>query len=144
MNDSVHIVCPHCQAINRVAQDRLGDQPKCGSCKNKLFESRPIDLTAANFDRHISKNGIPVVVDFWAAWCAPCKMMAPAFAQAVETLEPNVRFGKLNTDAESSVAARYGIRNIPTMIVFKDGKEKARQPGAMSANDIVRWIETQL
>ena len=84
------------------------------------------------------------MVDFWAAWCAPCKMMAPAFAQAVQTLEPNIRFGKLNTDAESAVAARYGIRSIPTMIMFKDGKEKARQPGAMGANDIIRWIEAQL
>ena len=144
MNDSVHIVCPHCQAINRVAPNKLGDHPKCGSCKDKLFDSKPIELTAASFDRHISKNGIPVVVDFWAAWCAPCKMMAPAFAQAVQALEPNVRFGKLNMDAESSIAARYGIRSIPTMIMFENGKEKARQPGAMGASDITRWIEAHL
>ena len=144
MSEPVHIVCPQCQAINRVAQSKLGDRPKCGSCKNRLFDSKPVDLTTANFDRHISKNGIPVVVDFWAAWCAPCKMMAPAFAQAAQTLEPNIRFGKLNTDAESSIAARYGIRSIPTMIIFEGGKERARQPGAMGANDIVSWVEAQL
>ena len=144
MSEPVHIVCPKCQTINRVAQSKLGDGPKCGSCKDRLFDSKPVDLTTANFDRHISKNGIPVVVDFWAAWCAPCKMMAPAFAQAAQTLEPNIRFGKLNTDAESSIAARYGIRSIPTMIIFEGGKERARQPGAMGAIDIVSWVEAQV
>lgn len=102
----LHIVCPHCQVTNCIAPTRLVDQPKCGSCKQQLFNAQPISLTAANFDRRISRNGIPLVVDFWAPWRAPCNMMAPAFEQAARILEPRFRLAKLNTDAESAVAAR--------------------------------------
>lgn len=143
MNDaagSTHIVCPQCSAINRIPRARLGDHPSCGSCKQPLFAARPLELTGASFDRHISRSGIPVVVDFWAEWCGPCRMMAPAFEQAARELEPQVRLCKLDTEAAPTIAQRFGIRSIPTMIVFNDGREVARQAGAMGAADIERWL----
>lgn len=140
MSELQHIVCPHCSAVNRIPSARLADRPKCGKCRETLFDARPVDLEVASFQKHISRNDIPVVVDFWAAWCGPCKMMAPAFAEAASQLEPNARLAKLDTDAEQSVAAQYNIRSIPTIVLFKNGREVARQPGAMGAADIVRWV----
>ena len=142
MSESLHIVCPHCDAVNRIPVARLGEQPKCGKCHRQLFDSHPIALTSANFQRHISRNDIPVVVDFWAPWCGPCKMMAPQFEQAAAQLEPRVRLAKVNTEAEQALGAQYGIRSIPTLALFRGGKEVARQPGAMGAADIVRWVNT--
>ena len=144
MSDSLHIVCPHCGAVNRIPAARLGDGPKCGKCHRQLFQAHPIELTSANFDTQISRNDIPVLVDFWAPWCGPCKMMAPAFAQAAYQLEPQVRLAKLNTEAEQAIGARFGIRSIPTLALFRGGRELARQPGAMGAADIVRWVRMQL
>lgn len=135
-----HIVCPQCSATNRIPQERLGDHPKCGKCKAPLFQGKAIELSDANFQTHISKNDIPVVVDFWAEWCGPCKMMAPAFQKAAEQLEPNVRFAKVNTEVAQQTAAQFGIRSIPTMIMFKNGKEVARQAGAMQASQITQWV----
>lgn len=140
MSESQHIVCPHCSAVNRIPSARLADRPKCGKCRETLFDARPVDLEGASFHKHISRNDIPVVVDFWAAWCGPCKMMAPAFAQAASQLEPHARLAKVDTDAEQAVAAQYNIRSIPTIVLFKNGREVARQPGAMGAADIVRWV----
>jgi len=139
MSDSVHIVCPGCGAVNRIPSARLGQHPKCGKCKDPLFSARPVELTSASFGKMISRNDIPVLVDFWAPWCGPCKMMGPAFEQAAAQLEPRIRLAKLNTEAEQAIGAQLGIRSIPTLAMFRNGQELARQPGAMGAADIVRW-----
>jgi thioredoxin 2 len=140
MNDPVHIVCPACMAVNRIPADRLAAKPKCGKCQQPVIDQHPVELNSASFQQHIKRNDIPVVVDFWAPWCGPCKMMAPAFEQAAEQLAPAVRLAKLNTEAEQTIGAQLGIRSIPTMIVFRNGHEVARQAGALGAADIVRWV----
>src|SRR5450755_3687240 len=132
MSDALHIVCPHCDAINRIPAPRLGEAPNCGRCHKALFTGHPIELTAATFQRHISRNDVPVVVDFWAPWCGPCKMTALHFVEAAKQLGPQVRLAKVNTEVEQSLAAEFGIRSIPTLAIFKGGKEVIRQAGALS------------
>ena len=144
MSESLHIVCPNCDAVNRIPAARMSEGPKCGNCHQPLFGGHPIELTAANFQKHVTRSDIPVVVDFWAPWCGPCKMMAPQFVQAAGQLEPRVRLAKVNTEAEQMLGAEFGIRSIPTLALFKGGKEVARQPGAMGAGDIVRWVRGHL
>ena len=141
MTDSTHVVCPSCNAVNRLPTDRLAAGPRCGKCGEQVFAGKPTELTDATFERHIGRSDIPVVVDFWAPWCGPCKMMAPAFEQAAADLEPNVRLAKLNTDEAQNTAARFNIRSIPTLALFRNGQEIARQLGAMGAADIVRWVK---
>ena len=141
MSDKKHIVCPHCSAVNRIPNNRLGDAPKCGKCKQALFTGHPVELTDQNFAKFIGKSDVPVVVDFWAEWCGPCKMMAPAFAEASGQLEPNVILAKLNTEVAQQTAAQFGIRSIPSIIMFKNGKEVARQAGALNTQQIIQWAK---
>ncbi|RKZ60410.1 MAG: thiol reductase thioredoxin [Gammaproteobacteria bacterium] len=140
MTDSKHVVCPFCDATNRIPAEKLTANPACGKCHKALFGGQPVNLNAANFQKHINRSDIPVVVDFWAPWCGPCKMMAPAFAQASAELSPHVRLAKVNTEDEQTIGAHLNIRSIPTMVIFKSGREIARQAGAMSAADIKSWI----
>jgi thioredoxin 2 len=144
MSEPLHLVCPHCHAVNRLPASRLGQGPNCGQCHQSLFTGQPVELTSATFGKHLSRNDIPVLMDFWAPWCGPCKMMAPQFARAAGLLEPKVRLAKINTEAEQMLGAQYGIRSIPTLALFKGGREIARQAGAMGTQDIVRWVNAHL
>lgn len=140
----LHVVCPHCHTTNRLRSPQLAHSPDCGSCKQPLFNGRPENLSATEFERHITRGDLPVLVDFWAPWCGPCRMMAPAFEQATAQLEPKVQVVKVNTDEAQGLGARLDIRSIPTLAIFLGGREIARQAGAMSASDIVRWTQAQL
>src|SRR5277367_5507007 len=130
MDTYLRIVCPNCNTTNRVLRERL-DAAKCGNCKRIMTADHPYELTQASFDRHVDANDLPLVVDFWAPWCGPCRGMAHAYEQAAVQLAPNIRLAKLNTEAEPNIAARFGIRSIPTLIAFKNGREVARKTGAM-------------
>jgi thioredoxin 2 len=144
MSDMMRILCPRCHTINRVPAARLADGPKCGQCHERLFTGHPVALTVADFDMHATRSDIPLVVDFWAPWCGPCRMMAPAYEQAATILEPHVRLAKVNTEEEQALGARFGIQSIPTVMLLRGGREVARQSGAVGAQDIVQWIRAHL
>ncbi len=143
MSESRHVVCPHCAGVNRVPADRLGAGAKCGRCKHPLFLGKPLEISAADFQTQLGRSDIPLLVDFWASWCGPCKMMAPAFEQAAAQLEPGMRLLKVNTEEQQSLAAQFGIRSIPTMILFAGGREVNRMSGALDAGGIVAWASQQ-
>ena len=144
MTKTLHIACPHCRSLNRVPAPRLTEGPKCGRCREPLFTGHSIALTAADFDLHVSKSDIPLVVDCWAPWCGPCQMMAPAFEEAAKTLEPHVRLAKVNTEEQQALASRFEVFSIPTLILFRGGNEIARQSGAVGSQEIVRWVRAHL
>jgi thioredoxin 2 len=141
--DKLLLACPRCLTANRVPRARLGEDPKCGKCGAPLLDGKPVALDDATFEPFVSRSELPVVVDFWAAWCGPCRMMAPAFEQAAGELKTRVRFAKLDTENAQGVAARFGIRSIPTMILFRGGREAGRVSGAMDARAIRAWLEPQ-
>jgi thioredoxin 2 len=141
---ALHIVCSHCGGINRVPSERLTEKPSCGKCHKVVLDGKPTNLGSQNFDRFITKNDLPVVVDFWADWCGPCKMMAPIFTQVASQMATEVRLAKVDTEKAQDISARYNIRSIPTIILFKNGKEIDRLAGALDQSGLTRWIKSQL
>jgi thioredoxin 2 len=144
MSGSLHVVCPACDAVNRLPSERLGADPKCGQCHRPLFVGAPVALDESRFAHHLGRSDLPLLVDFWAPWCGPCRTMAPAFESAARTLEPQVRLLKVNTEEAQGLAARLGIRSIPTLALFRGGSEVARTAGAMDARSIVAWARQGL
>lgn len=144
MSNGLHVACARCGAVNRVDSTRLGQGPTCGKCKAPLLPPEPLELDDAGLRRQLEKSDLPFLVDFWAPWCGPCKMMAPAFDQAAGQLSPRVRLAKVNTEAEPAAGQQFGIQSIPTMVLFVGGREKARVSGAMNAAQIGSWVQQNL
>lgn len=137
---SIQLNCPHCFATNRLPSERLNDKPNCGKCRQPLFVGKPIELTSNNVATTLERNDIPVLVDCWAAWCGPCQNFAPVFEEAAVRMEPYIRFAKLDTEAAPDIAQSWGIRSIPTLILFKDGKEVRRVAGALPMPELLRRL----
>lgn len=141
---SLHLVCPQCDAVVRLPAERLPEGPQCPKCHVPLLAEHPLDLSTARFEKHVSRHELPLVVDFWAPWCGPCRMMAPHFEEVSRRLATKARFVKINSDNESALSSRFNIRGIPTLIAFKGGQEIARQSGAMDTNTLMQWVEAAI
>jgi thioredoxin 2 len=135
------VVCPRCSSVNRVPASRPAAKAKCGRCHNPLFEGRPLAVSTKDFATHVTRSDIPVVVDFWAEWCGPCHAMAPVYERAAAAFEPAARFLKLDTEAEPQIAARYAIRSIPTLMIFRKGEIVAQQAGAVGDSTLRNWLQ---
>ncbi len=140
--EALHITCPNCLTTNRVPREKLALGGKCGECRDRLFSGEPIEFTERNFHRHVENTDVPIVIDFWASWCGPCHMFAPIFAESANALEPQVRLAKLDTEAHPRLAAEYGVRSIPTLVIIKGGREVARQTGAMNRSQFQAWVKS--
>lgn len=138
------IVCSHCHATNRIPEGRKASEGQCGKCKETIWDGRPVDLTERQFSKYISKNDLPIVIDFWASWCGPCKAMAPAYAQVAEQMKDQALFAKVNTVNAEQLSAQFNIRSIPTLMVFRNGKEIDRLAGALPANQLHQWVQQTL
>lgn len=143
MSDSQHIVCPHCDGVNNVPAEAFTGQAVCDKCKQTLFTAHPVELNEGNFMLHISRNDIPVLVDFWSPSCGPCRMMAPAYEKVAKRMEPGLRVAKLNTEEAPQIVAQYDIQYIPTLALFKGGKEVARRSGAIDAVYLEAWVKAK-
>jgi thioredoxin 2 len=144
MNTALHIVCPHCDTINRVPQEKLGSRGRCGQCHQALFDGHPVALDTARFERHLAKSDVPLLIDFWAPWCGPCRAMAPEFERAAAVLEPALRLVKVNVDEEPALAQRFRVSGIPALVLALHDRELARSAGARSAAQLVDWVRAQL
>lgn len=144
MSAVTHVVCPHCDGVNRVPAARLSEHPRCGTCHQPLFSGSPLELDAGHFRRHVESSDLPVLVDFWAPWCEPCRAMAPVFAQAAAQYDTRLRLAKVNTEAQPGLAGQYGIRSIPTLVLFRQGREIDRVSGALPAAQLTAWIQRHI
>jgi thioredoxin 2 len=144
MSEFTHIVCPHCDGTNRIPSGTVPKEAKCGRCKQSILDTKPIELSTQNIQQHLQKNDIPVIIDFWAPWCGPCKTMGPNFEQASRNFRAEVRFAKINTEDQQSLGAQFNIRSIPTLILFKNGKEVDRVSGVLEASQLTSWIRQKI
>ncbi len=144
MSNTQNRVCPHCDTVNRIPSDKMADIPVCGTCKKPLLTGEALELTHENFDLHINNTDCPVLVDFWAPWCGPCRMMSPVIAEAAKSRQTTLCVAKVNTESEPELAMRFGIRSIPTLMIFRNGKMLRQQSGAMNLASLTQWINSSL